>query len=172
MNQQTEEVIMERPSKEQGITLISLVVTIIILLILAGVTIGLISGSDGILGRATASVDKTHMESAKEQVTRKIGEYQSEFYEGKYVTQEIDNASQQGDWIFENYGRQTLQVKDYEFIINLPEGLEKADSENPYIVTINKNRKLLGKVTGTLSVDGILKWDEIKQKKETKTNTK
>ncbi len=160
MNQQTEEVIMERPSKEQGITLISLVVTIIILLILAGVTIGLISGSDGILGRATASVDKTHMESAKEQVTLKIGEYQSEFYEGKYVTQEIDNASQQGDWIFENYGRQTLQVKDYEFIINLPEGLEKADSENPYIVTINKNRKLLGKVTGTLSVDGILKWDE------------
>ena len=83
-------------TNKEGITLISLVVTIIILLILAGITIGLISGSDGILGRATASVDQTHVESAKEQVTLKIGEYQQEFYEGKYVTQEIDNASEQG----------------------------------------------------------------------------
>lgn len=100
------------------------------------------------------------MESAKEQVTLKIGEYQQEFYEGKYVNQEIDNASEQGDWIFENYGKQTLKVKDYEFTIQLPEGLEKADKEHPYIVTIKKNRKLPGKVTGTLSVDGILRWDE------------
>lgn len=100
------------------------------------------------------------MESAKEQVTLKIGEYQQEFYEGKYVNQEIDNASEQGDWIFENYGKQTLQVKDYEFTITLPEGVEKADKEHPYVVTIKKNNRLPGKVTGTLSVDGILEWDE------------
>ena len=104
------------PNKE-GITLISLIVTIIILLILAGITIGLISGSDGILAKAIASVDKTHVEAAKEQVTLKIGEYQQEFYEGKYVTQEIDNASEQGDWIYETYGNQTLNVKDYEFAL-------------------------------------------------------
>ncbi len=151
---------LKQNAQKKGITLISLVVTIIILLILAGITIGLISGSDGILAKATASVDKTHVESAKEQVTLKIGEYQQEFYEGKYVNQEIDNASEQGDWIFENYGKQTLKVKDYEFTIQLPEGLEKADKEHPYIVTIKKNRKLPGKVTGTLSVDGILRWDE------------
>lgn len=119
--------------KMKGITLISLIVTIIILLILAGISIALISGSNGILGRATASIDKTNIESAKEQVTLKIGEYQQEFYEGKYVTQEIDNVSEQGDWIYENYGNQILQVKDYEFTITLPEGLEKADKEHPYV---------------------------------------
>lgn len=53
----------------------------------------------------------------------------------------------------------TLKVKDYEFTITLPEGLEKADKEHPYIVTIKKNRRLLGEVKGTLSVDGILEWD-------------
>ncbi len=146
--------------KRRGITLISLVVTIIILLILAGISIALISGSDGILGRATASAEKTQVESAKEQVTLKIGEYQSEFYEGKYVTQEINNASEQGDWIFENYGEQTLKVKDYEFTIQLPEGLEKADNENPYVVTIKKDNRLPTEVKGTLSVDGILEWEE------------
>jgi len=160
MNQSTVGAIINRPQKETGITLISLVVTIIILLILAGISIALISGSDGILGRATASVDKSNIETAKEQVTLKIGEYQSEFYEGKYVNHEIDNASEQGDWIFEKYGNKTLKVKDYEFTITLPEGMEKADKEHPYVVTIKKNNRLPGKVTGTLSVDGILQWDE------------
>lgn len=53
-----------------------------------------------------------------------------------------------------------MQVKDYEFTITLPEGVEKADKEHPYVVTIKKNNRLPGKVTGTLSVDGILEWDE------------
>lgn len=150
---------MKTNQKNYGITLISLIVTIIILLILAGISIGLILGSDGILGRATASVDKTNIEVAKEQVTLKIGEYQSEFYEGKYVNQIIDNASQQGDWIFENYGQRDLKVKDYEFLIELPES-GVANKENSYKVTIKKNRRLPAKVTGTLSVDGILEWDE------------
>ena len=34
---------------EKGITLISLVITIIILLILAGITIGLVTGDNGLL---------------------------------------------------------------------------------------------------------------------------
>ena len=38
--------------KNRGITLIALVVTIIILLILAGVSIGLISGEDGLIAKA------------------------------------------------------------------------------------------------------------------------
>ena len=160
MNQSTVGAIINRPQKETGITLISLVVTIIILLILAGISIALILGSEGMLGRATASVDKNNIETAKEQVTLKVGEYQSEFYEGKYVTQEIDNASEQGDWIFEKYGNQKLKVKDYEFTITSPKDLEKADKEHPYVVTIKKNNRLPGKVTGTLSVDGILQWDE------------
>ena len=38
----------------KGITLVALVVTIIVLIILAGVSISLVLGSDGILGKAKA----------------------------------------------------------------------------------------------------------------------
>jgi len=49
--------------KEQGITLISLVVTIIVLIILAGVSINLILGQDGIINKAKEA--KQNMEYAQ-----------------------------------------------------------------------------------------------------------
>ena len=45
--------------KERGITLIALVITIIVLLILAGVTIASITGENGILSKATQASQKT-----------------------------------------------------------------------------------------------------------------
>jgi len=134
-----------------AITLIALIVTIIILLILAGVTLSLIGGSEGILSRATNSVDKTNIEAAKEQVTLKIQEYQEEFYEGKYVSQEIDNASQQGDWIFENYS--SGKTIDYEFSIT------KKPTEPGYTVEIQAGQNLKENIKGTLSVEGVLTWE-------------
>ena len=43
----------------KGITLIALVITIIILLILAGITIGLVAGDNGILAQASKAQEKT-----------------------------------------------------------------------------------------------------------------
>ncbi len=57
--------------KEQGITLIALVVTIIILLILAGVTISQIAGSNGLFQRARQAAEK-YKNSAEDEQT-KIG---------------------------------------------------------------------------------------------------
>ena len=44
--------------KEKGITLVALVITIIVLLILAGVTISLTLGDNGLLNRAEKARDK------------------------------------------------------------------------------------------------------------------
>ena len=52
----------------RGITLIALVITIIVLLILAGVTISALSGDNGILKRATQAKAKTGKENAEEQI--------------------------------------------------------------------------------------------------------
>ena len=52
----------------RGITLIALVITIIVLLILAGVTISALSGDNGILKRATEAKTKTGKENAEEQI--------------------------------------------------------------------------------------------------------
>ena len=51
-----------------GITLVALIVTIIILLILAGVTLNLVSGSNGILGKATKAAEVTKLAAIKEQM--------------------------------------------------------------------------------------------------------
>ena len=50
----------------EGITLISLVVTVIILLILAGISIGMLSGDNGILGQAGNAKTQTEIEGEKE----------------------------------------------------------------------------------------------------------
>ncbi len=54
--------------KEQGITLIALVVTIILLLILAGVTISQIAGSNGLFQRARQAVEKYKNAAEEEQI--------------------------------------------------------------------------------------------------------
>ena len=54
--------------KERGITLIALVITIIVLLILAGVSISLVIGNNGVLNQATNAVVSNRKSSAKEDV--------------------------------------------------------------------------------------------------------
>ena len=54
--------------RNKGITLIVLVITIIVLLILAGVTISMLSGENGILRKATEEKTQTSQKSEEEQV--------------------------------------------------------------------------------------------------------
>ena len=56
----------------RGITLIALVITIIVLLILAGVTINALSGENGILKRATQAKSKTGRSNVLEQINLAI----------------------------------------------------------------------------------------------------
>ena len=55
-------------TKEQGITLIALVITIIVLLILAGVSIAMLTGENGILTQAQTAKENTEKASLIEQV--------------------------------------------------------------------------------------------------------
>ena len=54
--------------KAKGITLIALVITIIVLLILAGVSIASLTGEKGILTKATTAKEKTEQESIREEI--------------------------------------------------------------------------------------------------------
>ena len=55
-------------NKQKGITLIALVITIIILLILAGVSIASLTGENGILKKAQTATEKSNEAGAKEKV--------------------------------------------------------------------------------------------------------
>ena len=54
--------------QKQGITLIALVITIIVLLILAGVSIAMLTGNNGILTQATNAKEQTQISSEKEAI--------------------------------------------------------------------------------------------------------
>ena len=61
-------------SKQKGITLIALVITIIVLLILAGVTIATLTGENGILSQANTAKERTVVGTEKEQLNMAISE--------------------------------------------------------------------------------------------------
>ena len=65
-------------SKERGITLIALVVTIVVLLILAGVSLNLILGNNGIITKAKESRTETRMAQIDELVNLAIGDAYTE----------------------------------------------------------------------------------------------
>ena len=59
---------MEFLKKKSGITLIALIVTIIVLLILAGISMSMIAGNNGITNQATEARDQTIIAQEREQV--------------------------------------------------------------------------------------------------------
>ena len=58
----------EKLKGRKGITLIALVITIIVLLILAGVSIAMLTGENGILNQAQEAKEQTEYKSAEEKV--------------------------------------------------------------------------------------------------------
>lgn len=72
----------------KGITLIALVITIIVLLILAGVAIAMLTGENSILKRASDSRYVNEIAAAKDEVSLAIAEGIANYYEGKYVATE------------------------------------------------------------------------------------
>ena len=72
-------------NNQKGITLVALVITIIVLLILAGVTIAALSGENGILSRASEASVKTKVADAKEIITNSYNAAVADYYNAKYV---------------------------------------------------------------------------------------
>lgn len=62
------EKIFSSKQSKKGITLIALVVTIVVLLILAGVSISMLSGENGIITQAQQAKDRTRIEAIKEKI--------------------------------------------------------------------------------------------------------
>ncbi len=130
--------------KSKGITLIALVITIIVLLILAGVSLSLITGSDGILKKATVATDKNEVESAKEQAELLVADCIADFYEEKYGNgRELGNAG--------------TYVKD-----TLTEGKEVGRywiKTQDSLITVYKNEEQNRIVDGIIEDNGKITWN-------------
>ena len=69
----------------KGITLISLIITIIILVILAGVTITTLVGENGILNKSKEASEKYIEEQVKEKITLAIVDIQTQLRENEEI---------------------------------------------------------------------------------------
>lgn len=74
----------------KGITLIALVVTIIVLLILAGVSIAMLSGQDGILNRASEASWQSKLSNAQDTVNVMVSNYMTDYYAVVYAGKTSD----------------------------------------------------------------------------------
>ena len=119
-------------TKEKGITLIALIITIIVLLILAGISIATLTGENGMLKKVAEANEKTARGEAEEGIKLVLNEWKieknqsqsktlEEFLESKVETTELSNVEKKDNGTFE---------------------VEK----NGYIGIVNSNGELVGKV--------------------------
>ena len=82
----------EKRKQERGITLIALITTIIVLLILAGITIGAITGSNGIIGQAQSAKEETEISQEKEIIDISTVEAMGKNNRGNLEEEEFQNV--------------------------------------------------------------------------------
>ena len=110
--------------REKGITLVALVITIVILLILAGIAIAALTGNNGLFSRAQQAKEETIKSQLKEEITMAIQEIQAEeLPRGNNVTLEtladgqLESKLKDITVALEN-DEINGEYKDYEYTIN------------------------------------------------------
>ena len=127
---------MKKSKKEQGVTLIALTITIIVLLILAGVTIATLTGENGILTQASIAKEQTSLKSAEEEI--KLAILSSNIDGGGNINK--NSLKQELDKLSATYADDlsTISYKGYTFSLNINTGnIESIDGK--YLV---KSRNL------------------------------
>ena len=120
----------EKLRETKGITLVALIITIIILLILAGVTIGLVIGENGLIAKSKQSANKYSDESEIERINMIVAEAQTKGYEegnnGELTQANLQEALDNSYGV----GNATASEKqaDGSFIIKVGEKEYKIDS--------------------------------------------
>ena len=99
----------------KGITLIALVITIIVLLILAAVSIAMLTGENSILGNARKASDDTKIANGKEAVAVDLAQVITDWYQKKYAPKsgETAEASELGAYITSNFKSDTSTPAKY-----------------------------------------------------------
>ena len=71
--------------ENRGVTLVALVITIIVLLILAGVSISLVVGDNGVLNQAVNAADATNKSAATTELEMAVTAAVADYMEDKYT---------------------------------------------------------------------------------------
>lgn len=152
-------ILKNRQKNTKGITLIVLVITIIILLILAGVTIALLTGENGILSKATKASNETNKQTATEIINLKITNAQIATYTEKQQMptlkelslalkddEEIEYINEEYNVTSDNPSKIYTKLKEYPYEFEIDGKLklatidgEKVDNKDDDTNTDNSN---------------------------------
>lgn len=135
--------------KQNGITLIALVITIIVLLILAGVSIAMLTGENGILNKATYSVSATKVAEAKETAQLDVNAKMADYYDAKYTS----------DTTYANFG--AYLAAEGNAMVSSDTTKYTVTGTAVTIVPTGRNEEGKEvKVTGTIGQNGGITWTE------------
>lgn len=139
----------------KGITLIALVVTIIVLLILAAVSIAMLTGQNGILTRASEASWETKLRSASETISYNITEEITAYYNKTY------NSGEEGPDSMEQaiYNGLTASYNDIDVTNDISTQVPNKDSITSTAKTITLTCKS-HTLKGSLTTGGIV-WGHI-----------
>ena len=126
----------------KGITLIALVITIIVLLILAGVSIAMLTGDNGILTKATESTTATDLAEVLERVNMELDAQMTNALAGD----KFDAVSK----IQTNIG--TTLPTDYSVTVKILDTSGDPDTEVPTPTAYNTNYKVQISITAPSDV--------------------
>ena len=104
---------LQKFKEKRGITLIALVVTIIVLLILAGISISMLTGQNGILNRAKEAKESTQQAQEDEQTAiNNTSNFINSYVNGK--SYEVVEPTNVEDWDFTTESDGTITITKYK----------------------------------------------------------
>lgn len=154
---------MKNLKNEKGITLVALVITIIVLLILAAVSLSLVMGGDGVFQKAQKATTNTNANVIKEQVEYSVTELMGSYY-GKYAGEPVDPElstpaeATVGEYIYNNLANPGADKTGKRTLGDITiEMTDKGDGKG-YTINAYKKTDESNKQTATLSTNGGLSW--------------
>ena len=125
--------------KSKGITLVALVVTIVVLLILAGVSISLVLGQNGLITYAKKAIKETMESNTKENVDMALASFEIEKATNKNLTlkEYLENSEKSGLDNFELIDENPSE--DVQFIGSLDGKILIMKTDGSYVLTKGEN---------------------------------
>lgn len=124
----------------KGVTLVALVITIIVLLILAGVSISLVVGDNGVLSQAMDAADQTGLSTVEEQINLAVGSAVADWVDEKYIsggTTTLDEYLLEYDLASNMNSGIQIVSKDDAFVPSEGEGVPEGQMEANIVLSYN-----------------------------------
>lgn len=154
----------EKMRRREGITLIALVVTIIVLIVLAGVSITLVLGNNGIVTKAKEGATKYERAQAREKLELVLMEIHTEkVNNATYTDEDLEAKLEENEMQLEG---NIVTVDGWQFEIDrdkleiIDEG-NKIEESNKYIKVSAELEKLLKEAKMTIGVKEVLNTPDI-----------